>query len=77
MFSKTVSVAQAALTHRLFYGKLCGPRREALDKRGAMKQSLIWAFISQPTQILHMLIHLFVEADLNETKNWLELCVWF
>ncbi|XP_044462300.1 transaldolase-like [Mangifera indica] len=40
------AVAQAALAYQLYQKKFSGPRREALVKKGAKKQRLLWASTS-------------------------------
>lgn len=40
------AVAQAALAYKLYQKKFSGPRWEALVKKGAKKQRLLWASTS-------------------------------
>jgi len=40
------AVAQAALAYKLYQQKFSGPRWEALVKKGAKKQRLLWASTS-------------------------------
>ena len=46
MLLMQAAVAQAALAYKLYQKKFSGPRWEALVKKGAKKQRLLWASTS-------------------------------
>ncbi|KAK1318332.1 hypothetical protein QJS10_CPB04g00100 [Acorus calamus] len=71
------AVAQAALAYKLYQKKFSGPRWEALVKKGAKKQRLLWASTSvstMPDQALdafvdHGVVSRTIDANVSEAEG--------